>query len=186
MTRRPQTPVGVVALEKDKREDFLRTEKNLSDALVEKELALVTADKLVKELREELAFLKEQEARVKHGCVERAVRKQIAELKTAQKDASAQDKEKRKQKKMAMMMAKFDTDEQLHVILGKLDTIDSAGSLSQEDLTAVRRQLSEGQNMIREKVDRLQQSLEENEMITRRRDELETRVAALETEYEEL
>jgi kinesin family protein 5 len=134
-------------------------------------------------------------------------------LKTAQKDASAQDKEKRKQKKMAMMMAKFDTvrslrrglvfskktdfllitavrlsekDEQLHVILGKLDTIDSAGSLSQEDLTAFRRQLSEGQNMIREKVDRLQQSLEENEMITRRRDELETRVAALETEYEEL
>jgi kinesin family protein 5 len=61
---RPQTPVGVVALEKDKREDFLRTEKNLSDALVEKELALVTADKLVKELREELAFLKEQEASV--------------------------------------------------------------------------------------------------------------------------
>ncbi|KAJ7934982.1 hypothetical protein B0H13DRAFT_2477614 [Mycena leptocephala] len=104
----------------------------------------------------------------------------------------AEDKEKRKQKKMAMMMAKFDTgafsekDEQLHAILGKLDTIDSAGSISQEDLTAVRRQLSEGQNMIREKVDRLQQSLEENEMITRRRDKLETRVAALETEYEEL
>ncbi|KAJ7937586.1 hypothetical protein B0H13DRAFT_1852557 [Mycena leptocephala] len=67
---------------------------------------------------------------------------------------------------MAMMMAKFDTqvafsekDEQLHAILGKLDTIDSAGSISQEDLTAVRRQLSEGQNMIREKVDRPQQSL---------------------------
>ncbi|KAJ7897459.1 hypothetical protein B0H13DRAFT_2521650 [Mycena leptocephala] len=195
--------------EKDKREDFLRTEKDLSDALVEKELALVTADKLVKELREELAFLKEQEASVNkenksinegfitiHILKEQnadAVRKQIAELKTARKDASAQDKEKRKQKKMAMMMAKFDTqgafsekDEQLHAILGKLDTIDSAGYLSQEDLTAVRRQLSEGQNMIREKVDRLQQSLEENEMITRRRDELETRVAALETEYEEL
>jgi kinesin family protein 5 len=77
-------------------------------------------------------------------------------------------------------------DEQLRAILGKLDTIDSAGSLSQEDLTAVRRQLSEGQNMIRETVDRLRQSQEENEMITRRRDELETRVAALETEYEEL
>jgi kinesin family protein 5 len=37
------------------------------------------------------------------------VRKQISELKTAQKDASAEDKEKRKQEKMAMMMAKFDT-----------------------------------------------------------------------------
>ncbi|KAJ6496724.1 kinesin heavy chain [Mycena vitilis] len=230
---RPQTPISVVALEKDEREDFLRRENELSDALAERESALATADKLVKELREELAFLKEQEASVnkenkamstqlnelrlqverlnydnKEGVITidilkeqnadalselEEVRKQIAELKTAQKDASAEDKEKRKQEKMAMMMAKFDTqgafsekDEQLRAILGKLDTIDSAGSLSPEDLTAVRRQLSEGQNMIRETVDRLRQSQEENEMVTRRRDELETRVAALETEYEEL
>ncbi|KAF8212189.1 kinesin heavy chain [Mycena galopus ATCC 62051] len=230
---RPQTPVSIVALEKDEREDFLRRENELSDALAEKESALATADRLVKELREELAFLKEQEAGVnnenkfmstqlnelrlqverlnydnKEGVITidilkeqnadalaelEDVRKHIAELKTAQKDASAEDKEKRKQEKMAMMMAKFDTqgafsekDEQLRAILGKLDSIDSVGALSQEDLTAVRRQLSEGQNMIRETVDRLRQSQEENEMITRRRDELETRVAALETEYEEL
>jgi len=38
-----------------------------------------------------------------------ALKKQIADLKSAQKDASADDKEKRKQEKMAMMMAKFDT-----------------------------------------------------------------------------
>ncbi|KAF7363487.1 Kinesin heavy chain [Mycena sanguinolenta] len=229
---RPQTPVSI-ALEKDEREDFLRRENELSDALAEKETALATAEKLVKELREELAFLKEQEAGVnkenkamstqlnelrlqverlnydnKEGSITidilkeqnadalaelEDVRKQIAELKIAQKDASAEDKEKRKQEKMAMMMAKFDTqgafsekDEQLRAILGKLDSIDSVGALSQEDLTAVRRQLSEGQNMIRETVDRLRQSQEENEMITRRRDELESRVAALETEYEEL
>jgi len=37
------------------------------------------------------------------------LRKQIAELKSAQKDVSAEDKEKRKQEKMAMMMAKFDS-----------------------------------------------------------------------------
>lgn len=40
--------------------------------------------------------------------------------------------------------------------------------------------------MVRETVDRLRQSQEENEMVTRRRDELEARVAALEAEYEEL
>lgn len=40
--------------------------------------------------------------------------------------------------------------------------------------------------MVRETVDRLRQSQEETEMVTRRRDELESRVAALETEYEEL
>lgn len=38
------------------------------------------------------------------------LRKQITELKSVQKDAlSAEDKEKRKQEKMALMMAKFDS-----------------------------------------------------------------------------
>lgn len=94
-----------------------------------------------------------------------------------------------------MMMAKFDTqgafsekDEQLRLILNKLDGMDgsSAGSLSADDLTSIRRQLADGQNLVRETVDRLRQSQEENEMISRRKDELEGRVAALETEYEEL
>ena len=47
-------------------------------------------------------------------------------------------------------------------------------------------ELSEGQNVVRETVDRLRQSQEENEMLTRRREELEARVASLEAEYEEL
>ena len=59
-------------------------------------------------------------------------------------------------------------------------------TLSAEDLTAIRRQLVDGQTLVRETVDRLRQSQEENEMMARRRDELESRVAALETEYEEL
>lgn len=60
---RPQTPT-VVGLDKDEREDFLKRENELSDLLAEKESALAAADKLVKELREELSFLKEQEASV--------------------------------------------------------------------------------------------------------------------------
>jgi kinesin family protein 5 len=63
MDSRPQTPT-VIGLDKDEREEFLRRENELSDQLAEKESALGTADKLVKELREELAFLKEQEASV--------------------------------------------------------------------------------------------------------------------------
>ncbi|KAF9464722.1 kinesin heavy chain [Collybia nuda] len=229
---RPQTPT-VVGLDKDEREDFLKRENELSDSLAERESALATAEKLVKELKEELAFLKDQEASVnkenkvmssqlnelrlqverldydnKEGGITidilkeqnldaknelEELRKQISELKIAQKDATAEDKEKRKQEKMAMMMAKFDAqgafsekDEQLRQILVKLDSIDATGSLTPEDLTTIRRQLSEGQGMVRETVDRLRQSQEENEMVTRRRDELEARVAALETEYEEL
>ena len=52
-------------------------------------------------------ILKEQNQDAKAELEE--LKRQIAELKTAQKDASAEDKEKRKQEKMAMMMAKFDT-----------------------------------------------------------------------------
>lgn len=52
-------------------------------------------------------ILKEQNQDAKAELEE--LRKQIAELKSAKKDASAEDKEKRKQEKMAMMMAKFDT-----------------------------------------------------------------------------
>lgn len=50
----------------------------------------------------------------------------------------------------------------------------------------MRRQLSEGQALIRETVDRLRQTQEETEMHARRRDELEGRIATLESEYEEL
>ncbi|KNZ71769.1 Kinesin heavy chain [Termitomyces sp. J132] len=229
---RPQTPT-VIGLEKDEREEFLRRENELSDQLAEKESLLNTAEKLVKELRDELTFLKEQEASVnkdnktmssqlnelrlqverlnydnKEGSITidilkeqnqdakselEELKKQILELKTMQKDATAEDKEKRKQEKMAMMMAKFDTqgafsekDEQLRQILIKLDSIDTTEALTPEDLTIIRRQLSESQSIIRETVDRLRQSQEENEMATRRRDELEARVMALETEYEEL
>jgi kinesin family member 5 len=77
-------------------------------------------------------------------------------------------------------------EEQLRTILAKLDSIDTLGSLTPEDLVAVRRQLAEGQTLVRETLERLRQSQEENEMNMRRRDELESRVAALEAEYEEL
>lgn len=39
---------------------------------------------------------------------------------------------------------------------------------------------------MRETIDRLRQSQEENEIVTRRHDELESCVVALETEYKEL
>ncbi|KAK7693379.1 hypothetical protein QCA50_002947 [Cerrena zonata] len=232
---RPQTPT-VVGLDKDEREEFLRRENELSDQLAERESVLVSAEKLVKELKEELAFLKEQEASLSKENksmsgnlnelrlqVERLdydnkesmitidilkeqnqdgkneleeLKKIIADLKAAQKDASAEDKEKRKQEKMALMMAKFDAqgtfsekDEQLRQLLAKLDTIDndaSLSTLSHDDIVAIRRQLVDGQALIRETVDRLRQSQEENEMHTRRRDELESRVSGLEAEYEEL
>ena len=60
---RPQTPT-VVGLDKDEREEFLRRENELSDQLAERETALTSAEKTLKEVREELSFLKDQEASV--------------------------------------------------------------------------------------------------------------------------
>ena len=52
-------------------------------------------------------ILKEQNQDAKNELEE--LKKSLAELKTTQKDASVEEREKRKQEKMAMMMAKFDT-----------------------------------------------------------------------------
>jgi kinesin family protein 5 len=155
-------------------------------------------------------ILKEQNEDAKNELEE--LRKTISDMRVSQKDVSVEDKEKRKQEKMALMMAKFDTvsdqllclaltkmcsqqgtfsekDEQLRSILSKLDSIDNEGgisSLTVDDVASIRRQLQDGQNLIRETVDRLRQSQEESEMNMRRRDEVEARLAALEAEYEEL
>lgn len=89
-----------------------------------------------------------------------------------------------------MQQAVFsEKDEQLRQLLAKLDSVDSEetlSSLSVDDVVSARRQLSEAQSTIRETLDRLRQSQEENEMVIRRRDELESRLTTLETEYEEL
>ena len=65
---RPQTPT-VVGLDKDEREEFLRRENELSDQLAEKESTLNAAQKLIGELKEELAFLREQEAASSKVCI---------------------------------------------------------------------------------------------------------------------
>jgi kinesin family protein 5 len=74
-------------------------------------------------------------------------------------------------------------------LIVKLDAIESdpeAPSLTTEDATQLRRQLAEGQSLVRETVDRLRQKQEESDLLTRRKDELESRLSTLETEYEEL
>ena len=80
-------------------------------------------------------------------------------------------------------------DEQIRQIVAKLDAIESdpeASPLTAEDATQIRRQLAEGQSLVRETVDRLRQKQDESDLITRRKDELESRLSTLETEYEEL
>ena len=48
------------------------------------------------------------------------LRQSISELKANQKDSSQEDKEKKKQEKMALMMAKFDTVSKPHIVLSRM------------------------------------------------------------------
>ena len=66
------------------------------------------------------------------------------------------------------------------------DAVSSDRALSQEDLAFLRRQLEESHILVREEHDKSKQVHEENEILTRRKDELEQRLGALESEYEEL
>ena len=79
----------------------------MSSELNELRLQIERLDYDNKERNITIDILKEQHQDAKNESDE--LRKQVSELKTAQKDAlAAGDKEKRKQEKMAMMMAKFD------------------------------------------------------------------------------
>ena len=70
----------------------------------------------------------------------------------------------------------------------KLDSMgaSSVSPLSADDITLLRRHILENQSVLRDTVERLRLSQEESELITRRREELESRLSALEAEYEEL
>lgn len=59
---RPDTPTAFGVLDKDEKEEFLRRENELSDQLAERESALAAREKILNELKDEVAFLKEQEA----------------------------------------------------------------------------------------------------------------------------
>ncbi|KAL7411531.1 kinesin heavy chain [Mrakia frigida] len=124
------------------------------------------------------------------------LRKQLETLKASAKDAAAEEKERKKAEKMAAMMAKFDAEgtlsekeDAIRITLAKLNAVDPddpTTSLSNEDVTLLHRQLSEGQALLRDSHDRLRLAQEDAEMVNRRREEVEQRLGTLEAEYEEL
>ncbi|KDN45937.1 putative kinesin-1 motor protein [Tilletiaria anomala UBC 951] len=115
----------------------------------------------------------------------------------ASKDAAAQDgkKERKKAEKMAKMMADFNAgivsekEEQIRDTLAKLEDYGAGGAggeLSKDDISMLREQLLESQTLVREQQGQVRQSQEEAEILIQRRDEVEARLAQLETDYEEL
>lgn len=69
----------------------------------------------------------------------------------------------------------------------KLDeALVSSSTLSSDDIASLRKQLDDSQVYANEQQERLRHQAEETELLTRQKDELEARLAALEQDYEEL
>ncbi|GES86895.1 kinesin heavy chain [Rhizophagus clarus] len=120
-----------------------------------------------------------------------SLKKQLSEHRLSQKEG---DKEQKKQEKMAAMLAELDPsgviskkEQQIRDTLLKLETIgDNSPQLTTEELSTLRRELSESKNLVSQHEQTINELHHENEHLTRKRDELEIRLTTLELEYEEL
>ncbi|RUS19784.1 kinesin heavy chain [Endogone sp. FLAS-F59071] len=120
------------------------------------------------------------------------LRKQLLELRTSQKESTNDEKEKRKAEKMAAMMANFDPsneitekEKQIREALVKLDN-ESSGSLSAEEIANLRAELATSRSLIEQHEQTINELQHAKESLERKREDLETRLTALELEYEEL
>lgn len=80
-----------IVLEKDEREDFLRRENELQDQVAEKESQVSTAERVLKEAKEELQFLKENSART--GKTNEKLGSEVNELKMQLERVAFESKE---------------------------------------------------------------------------------------------
>jgi len=96
---------------------------------------------------------------------------------------------------MAAMLAELDPsgviskkEQQIRDTLLKLESSvgDTSTTLTMEELSTLRRELSESKNLVSQHEQTINELHYENENLTRKRDELEIRLTTLELEYEEL
>ncbi|GAA6032440.1 hypothetical protein JCM8097_008176 [Rhodosporidiobolus ruineniae] len=229
---RPETPTGA-PMDNEEREEFLRRQNEMEDQVAKTESQLSAQEKIIRDLREELTSLKEQETvalsenksmtgevadlrlqleRLVYESKEAAItsdslkeqnaelereleelRRSMSDLKSTQKSAEQEGKDKKKAERMAAMMAGLNAggmsekEAEIRASLARLDdAVSSDKPLSADDIVLLRRQLEDSSVSLREQGDRSKQVQEENELLLRRRDELEQRLTTLEQEYEEL
>ncbi|KAI9867605.1 MAG: Kinesin heavy chain [Trichoglossum hirsutum] len=89
MADRSSTPT--IILDKDEREEFLRRENELQDQIAEKESQIATAEKTLREVKEELAFLKDHDSRT--GKDNEQLASEVNELKMHLEKISFESKE---------------------------------------------------------------------------------------------
>lgn len=165
--------------------------KSIASELNETKLQLERLNYESKEAVISMDILKEQNLDLTAEIEE--LRKSLTQASKGGANADQEDEEKQRKKaeRMAKMMADFNAgivsekEEQIRQSLAKLDKA-VEGGLSQDDISTLREQLLESQTLVREQNERVRQAMEENERLVTRRDEMESRLATLEAEYEEL
>jgi kinesin family member 5 len=237
ISERAATPS--LPLEKDEREEFLRRENELQDQLAEKESTAATAEKQLREAKDEMTFLKEHDAKVgkdnerltaevnelrmqlerlsfeskEAGITMDAlkeanselttelddVKQQMLDIKMSAKETSAvlDEKEKKKAERMAKMMASFElgndvfSDNEQSVAdaithLDSLHDISSSGDvIPSDELKALRTRLVEVQGAVRQS-ELSSYGADSTDKESKWRNELESRLEALQNEYEDL
>jgi kinesin family protein 5 len=183
---------------KDQEANLGKENKDMSSEINEMKLQLERVSYEHKESAITMDILKEQNTDLTQELEE--LRKNLQDSKrdgsAGQDDAqdpNHEEKQRKKAEKMAKMMADFNAgivsekEEQIRQSLAKLDqAADVKGALTQDDISTLREQILESQILVREQNERVKQAMQENDLLMTRRDEMETRLATLEAEYEEL
>ncbi|PSS25934.1 hypothetical protein M430DRAFT_95258 [Amorphotheca resinae ATCC 22711] len=237
ISERSATPS--LPMDKDEREEFLRRENELQDQIAEKETQIAAVEKLLRETKEELAYMKERdtktnrenerlqsetnefkmqlerlsfeskEAQITMDSLKEAnaelttelddVKQQLLDVKMSAKESGAvlDEKEKKKAEKMAKMMAGFDlggdvfsdNERKIKEVIDEVDALheqSAAGeAIAPDSLDNLRARLVETQGIVRQAELSVYGNLA-NDAGTKRREELEQRLQAVEREYEEL
>ncbi|KAI8375922.1 kinesin heavy chain [Radiomyces spectabilis] len=154
----------------------------LQKASYESKESAITADSL-KEVNKELQAELEQ------------LKQTLAQLRASQKDHEEEEKEKKKADKIALMMASLhpsdaitEKEQQIRNVLQKLNNEMSgdAAMLTEEYFNKLRQELAESKALLEEHEGVIRNLNHDKETLLAKRTELETRLGALEVDYEEL
>ncbi|GEM07758.1 kinesin family member 5 [Rhodotorula toruloides] len=194
---RPDTPMSG-SLGADEREDLLRRQNEMEDQLAKTESQLSSREKIIGDLREELSSLKESESSALSESKSMSgevtdLRLQLERLRYDSKEAAiTSDSLKEQNAELERELEELrgglsERESEIRASLARLDdAVNSDKPLSPDDIATLRRQLEDTTVSLREQQDKSKQVHEENDLLTRRRDELEQRLGTLEQEYEEL
>ncbi|KAI8375530.1 kinesin heavy chain [Blakeslea trispora] len=119
------------------------------------------------------------------------LKKNLSEVRLAHKDSSDSEKEKKKAQKLAQIMFKLDPsseinekEHQIRESLHKIET-EGHGSLSLEELVALRRDLADSKILLDQHTKTIADLTEEKESLEKKKAELDAKFSNLEQEYEE-